>query len=47
MMAEVETMVRDEVETMLLRGLPQTELEQLMLRVFRKVGAAAPGCPRG
>ncbi len=43
MMEEVETMVRDEVETMLLHGLPQAELEQLMLRVFRKVHGQAGG----
>lgn len=45
MMAEVETLVRGEVETMLLHGLPQDELETLMLRVFRKVSCiAAPYC---
>ncbi|KAJ9511030.1 hypothetical protein QJQ45_002874 [Haematococcus lacustris] len=36
LMQDVEHLVRDEVETVLLHGLPQEELEQLMLRVFRK-----------
>uniref|UniRef100_A0A7S0RF79 EF-hand domain-containing protein n=1 Tax=Chlamydomonas leiostraca TaxID=1034604 RepID=A0A7S0RF79_9CHLO len=43
MMAEVEAVVRGEVETMLLHGLPQAELEALMLRVFRKADADGSG----
>lgn len=37
LMAQVENLVRDEVETMLLHGLSHEELGALMLRVFRKV----------
>ncbi|KAG2496413.1 hypothetical protein HYH03_005639 [Edaphochlamys debaryana] len=43
MMHGVETMVRSEVETMLLHGLPQPELEALMLKVFKKADADGSG----
>ncbi|KXZ53746.1 hypothetical protein GPECTOR_6g663 [Gonium pectorale] len=43
MMHGVETMVRSEVETMLLHGLPQDELEALMLKVFKKADADGSG----
>ncbi|GIL84899.1 hypothetical protein Vretimale_9723 [Volvox reticuliferus] len=43
MMHGVETMVRTEVETMLLHGLPQEELQALMLKVFKKADADGSG----
>lgn len=43
MMHGVETMVRTEVETMLLHGLPKAELEALMLKVFKKADADGSG----
>ncbi len=36
MMEQVDATVRGEVENMLLHGMPKSELEALMLRVFRK-----------
>ncbi|EFJ47239.1 radial spoke protein 7 [Volvox carteri f. nagariensis] len=43
MMHGVESMVRTEVESMLLHGLPQEELQALMLKVFRKADADGSG----
>ncbi|GLC34270.1 hypothetical protein PLESTB_001603700 [Pleodorina starrii] len=43
MMHGVETMVRTEVETMLLHGLPQEELQALMLKVFKKADTDGSG----
>ncbi|GFR51432.1 hypothetical protein Agub_g13721 [Astrephomene gubernaculifera] len=43
MMHGVETMVRSEVETMLLHGLPQEELQALMLKVFKRADADGSG----
>ena len=35
-MAQAESVVRDAVEQQLLHGMSRTELESLMLRIFRK-----------